>query len=60
MNLSSSIAAENSTVFNQTAPTSSVFSIGQSVATNQSGKDFIAYVWAETPGVSSFGEIHGE
>ena len=45
--------------YNNTAPTSSVFSLGNSVETNRSGGSFIAYCWAEVPGYSKFGQYTG-
>ena len=45
--------------FNNTAPTSSVFSLGNSVETNRSGGNFIAYCWSEIPGYSKFGTYTG-
>jgi len=45
--------------FNSTTPTSSVFSLGTSVGTNESGKDFIAYCFAEKTGYSKFGSYVG-
>jgi len=43
------------TVWNDTAPTSSVFSIGTHAATNQSGNAHIAYCFTEKTGYSKFG-----
>jgi len=48
-----------STFFNNTAPTSSVFSIGSGGRTNQSTKVMIAYCFAEIPGYSSIGSYTG-
>ena len=45
--------------FNNTAPTTSVFSLGNSVETNRSGGSFIAYCWSEVPGFSKFGSYTG-
>ena len=45
--------------FNNTAPTSSVFSLGNSNETNRSGGSFIAYCWSEIPGYSKFGSYTG-
>lgn len=49
--------ASNNVVFNSTAPTSSVFSVGTSRST--SGADFIAYCWTATTGKSAFGKYTG-
>jgi hypothetical protein len=48
-----------STFFNNTAPTSSVFSVGSGGRTNQSTKIMIAYCFAEVEGFSSFGSYTG-
>jgi len=45
--------------FNDTAPTSSVFSIGTNNSVAQSGNDFIAYCFAEKTGYSKFGTYTG-
>ena len=46
-------------VWNATAPTSTVFSIGTSVATNQSSQTLVAYCWAPVAGYSAFGSYTG-
>jgi hypothetical protein len=53
--------AENtaSDTFQDTAPTSTVFSIGTSVGVNESGDDIIAYCFAEKTGYSKFGSYTG-
>ena len=43
------------TVFNDTAPTSSVFSLGSNGDVNTSGRTQVAYVFAEVEGYSKFG-----
>ena len=48
-----------STFFNNTAPTSSVFSIGSGGRTNGSSDAMIAYCFAEVEGYSSFGSYTG-
>ena len=48
-----------STLWNDTAPTSSVFSIGTGSGLNASGQDLIAYVMAEKKGFSKFGSYTG-
>ena len=45
--------------FNNTAPTSSVFSIGDANTTNPSGNNMIAYCFAEKKGFSKFGSYTG-
>jgi len=54
-------AAEDTanSVFNGTAPTSSVFSIGDGGAVNNSGDNHIAYCFAEVEGYSKFGSYTG-
>jgi hypothetical protein len=45
--------------WNSTAPTSSVFSLGTSVAGNGSGTTYVAYCFAEVAGYSKFGSYTG-
>jgi len=45
--------------FNNTSPTSSVFSIGTDTSTNNNTDNFIAYVFAEKKGYSKFGSYTG-
>jgi len=45
--------------WNDTAPTSTVFSIGTNDAVNQSSATYIAYCFAEIPGYSAFGSYTG-
>jgi hypothetical protein len=45
--------------FNDTEPTSSVFSVGTSLATNKSSDSIIAYCFAEKKGFSKFGSYTG-
>jgi hypothetical protein len=52
-------AASNSTVWNDTAPTSSVFSVGTNSDVGQSSATYVAYLWAEIPGFSKFGSYVG-
>lgn len=49
----------DTTAFNSTTPTSSVFSLGTSLGTNSSGKNYIAYCFAEKKGYSKFGSYTG-
>ena len=46
-------------IWNDTAPTSSVFSLGSSGAPNGSGDATIAYCFADVPGYSKFGSYTG-
>ena len=53
-------AATNNGYFNDTDPTSSVFSLGdEGNDTNGSGKTYIAYCFAEKTGFSKFGQYRG-
>jgi len=52
-------ATTETTAFNSTAPTSSVFSVGTSVGTNGSSNNYIAYCFAEKKGFSKFGSYTG-
>ena len=53
-------AADTASIqFNDTEPTSSVFSVGTSLATNKSGDNLIAYCFAEKKGFSKFGSYTG-
>jgi len=45
--------------WNDTEPTSTVFSLGNSSETNESGKNFVAYCFAEIQGYSKFGIYKG-
>jgi len=58
--LDSTAAAFSYTAFfNNTAPTSSNFSLGTDASVNQSGSNYVAYIWAEVPGFSKFGRYVG-
>ena len=52
-------AGTSNTYFNQTAPTSSVISVGTHNRVNTSGDTYVAYCWAEIPGYSKFGKYKG-
>ena len=45
--------------FNNTAPTTSVFSVGASTNVNNDGSPMFAYVWSEVQGFSKFGSYTG-
>nr|BAR28052.1 hypothetical protein [uncultured Mediterranean phage uvMED] len=49
----------DSTIWNNTSPTSSVFSVGSSASTNQSSATYIAYCFADVKGYSKFGSYTG-
>ena len=52
-------ASQGDTQFNNTAPTSSVFSIGTPLMANKSGDSIIAYCFAEKQGYSKFSSYIG-
>jgi hypothetical protein len=56
-----STAAEGtaSTTFNNTAPTSTVFSLGSNSDVNQSTNNIVAYCWTPIAGFSAFGSYTG-
>jgi len=45
--------------WNDTAPTSSVFSLGTTTSVNANGVPFVAYLWSEIAGFSRFGSFTG-
>lgn len=49
----------NSTIFNDTAPTGTVFTIGTDSDVNASGSTYVAYCWAPIAGYSTFGTYTG-
>ena len=60
MELDTTAVAQTSTQpWNDTAPTSSLFTVGNWSATNGSGRTYIAYCFAEKKGFSKFGEYTG-
>ena len=50
---------DSNTYWNDTAPTSSVFTVNTSNDTNNDGNGLIAYVWTEIQGFSKFGRYTG-
>ncbi len=50
---------DDNTLWNDTTPTSSVFSVGSNTGTNRSGNPMIAYCFAEKKGYSKFSEYSG-
>jgi len=54
-----SAQTEQSVIFNSTAPTNSVFSVGTSGGVNASGDNYIAYCFAEKTGYSKIGSYTG-
>ena len=60
INLSLSNAKENSSdMWNDTSPTSSVFTVGTNNGVNYNGENHIAYCFAEKSGYSKFGSYTG-
>ena len=56
---SNGTAVDNATMFNDTSPTSSVFSVGSNHGTNGPSHAMIAYCFAEVKGFSKFGSYVG-
>jgi hypothetical protein len=56
---SSAAQAADSTTWNNTDPTSSVFSVSTDNGTNASSVDYVAYCFAEVEGFSKFGKYTG-
>jgi len=56
---STSAQSSNATVWNSTAPTSTVFSIGTATPVNQSSNTFVAYCFSAVAGYSAFGSYTG-
>jgi len=59
MTLENANAINDDVIWNDTAPTSSVFSVGGYSSTNGSGVKFIGYCFAEKKGYSKFGSYTG-
>jgi len=51
--------ASNAGRWNNTEPTTSLFSLGDSSTTNESGYNYIAYIFGEVPGFSKFNRFKG-
>ena len=51
--------ASQTGVWNDTEPTSSVFTVGNFGSTNENTKNYIAYCWTPIPGYSKFGSYTG-
>ena len=52
-------AGPDASVFNNTSPTSSVFTVNTSTLVNGSGSTYVAYLFASCPGVSKVGSYTG-
>ena len=59
LRLNDTTASSDFPMWNDTAPTSSVFSVGTSTSVNQAGGTFVAYCFAEKKGFSKFGSYTG-
>ena len=59
LNLTDAVSSGNSIVFNNTNPTSTVFTVGSVNGTNGSGNNMIAYCFADVKGFSKFGSYTG-
>jgi hypothetical protein len=57
LNLNESVAAYTQANFNNTDPTSSVFTVGSIAGTNASSQTFIAYLFATLAGISKVGSV---
>ena len=55
----STVEASDSTMWNSTAPTSAVFSVGTNAATNTSGDTYIAYLFSDVNGMQKIGTYTG-
>ena len=51
--------ADSNTVWNDTAPTSSVFTVGTGSVVNRNSSTYIYYLWSEKQGYSKFGSFTG-
>jgi len=59
LNSTSAALTSQPTIWNNTTPTSSVFSLGTASHVNQSGQTYVAYLFAEKAGKSKFGMVSG-
>ena len=59
LSLNTPDATADDAIWNDTAPTSSVFSLGTNAPVNGSGKNLIAYCFADVQGFSKFGSYTG-
>lgn len=58
LNLTGSVSS-SVTVWNNTAPTAANFTVGSNNGVNAAGNSYIAYVWSDITGYSSFGNYTG-
>ena len=59
LNTADGTITSSTAVFNQTAPTSSVFSVGLEYDTNKENIQYMAYLWASVEGFSKIGKYKG-
>jgi len=59
LNLNTTNVGEDFNCWNNTAPTDSVFSLGEANGSNRSGADYIAYCFHSVPGYSAVGSYEG-
>jgi hypothetical protein len=59
LNATNAFDSNTGTIWNSTAPTSSVFSLGNNTAVNGNGTTYVCYVFAPVAGYSSFGSYTG-
>jgi hypothetical protein len=59
LNLTNAFSSPETTYWNATSPTSTVFSVGTNAAVNASGGTYVAYVFAQVEGYSSIGRYTG-
>jgi hypothetical protein len=59
MYLNGTQASTSGSVWNNTTPTSSVFSVGTSSVVNANTGTYVAYLWSEVAGFSKFGSYTG-
>ena len=57
--LNSDAKWDGTPAWNNTPPTSTVFSVGASAVANGSGTNYVAYLWRSVPGYSSIGSYVG-
>ena len=55
----SAATADDNSAWNDTAPTSTVFSVGTSASSNNNGEGHVAYCFSEVAGYSKFGKYTG-
>jgi hypothetical protein len=59
MYLNGTQGSTSGSVWNNTTPTSSVFSVGTSTVVNANTGTYVAYLWSEVAGFSKFGSYSG-